>query len=648
MKQKICSLNLIKFLLAMFSFFSISFFWFVFWGDFGNYHHTWEYIIKYNNSEVKSNFEKKGYNLKKIWFWSDMIKVSHNNKTIGEIKQEIKNIEDIEKFQPNFVYTKDQSTLEVQVDDREFERWNYEAINWEDAIDFYLKNKSSKKSKTVAVIDSWIDNHHKALKDQLWDWNCNGNREICNNFLNNGDKDWHWTHVSWIVGWDMNTDEWFSWINPEAEIMSIKWIERWRQKDSANVLEAIYFAIDNEVKIINASFSRWSIECDLTKDFDLLLYEAIKDFKKSWWLFVTSAWSEWQDIDNQIYSPASFGEDFECAGETYEGLDNIISVWAINSDFELADFSNYWKNTVDITAPWTDIYSTKPNNEYETNNWVSMATPHISWVVSLIWSYKPDLSSKEVKKILLSQWKKVEQIENKTKSWKIPDLYNSLLYLDDIKKITNFRWYKTENKETNLSSYDEISSDKIYFEWDNIDIDNSNFDKYKFIAENTANNKKYKETLKENEHTFEIPEAWKYDFSVNIETEEGISWKSNYIEDIEIDKQKLSLDDTESINIENEIAPDNMESNSLEQKEKVKNLKQKSLKIWDLARERSNFQARKLWYQGYSILTRILDNDNFKDSEIEKAKDYLIKSRRMLSSSGTENKTLSSLSLNSN
>ena len=66
-----------------------------------------------------------------------------------------------------------------------------------------------------------------------------------------------------------------------------------------------------------------------------------------------------------------------------------------------ASFSNYGNETVDVFAPGVQIYATWPENEYKSISGTSMATPVVSGVAALIWSYYPHLTALQVKEIIL-------------------------------------------------------------------------------------------------------------------------------------------------------------------------------------------------------------------------------------------------------
>jgi subtilisin family serine protease len=67
----------------------------------------------------------------------------------------------------------------------------------------------------------------------------------------------------------------------------------------------------------------------------------------------------------------------------------------------VASFSNYGKQNVDVFAPGAKIYSTTPQNEYDTKGGTSMAAPAVAGIAALIRSYYPKLTAVQVKQIIM-------------------------------------------------------------------------------------------------------------------------------------------------------------------------------------------------------------------------------------------------------
>ena len=82
-----------------------------------------------------------------------------------------------------------------------------------------------------------------------------------------------------------------------------------------------------------------------------------------------------------------------------------MTIGALNPKYGnemVADYSNYGKTTVDVFSPGSDIYSTTPENEYDSKSGTSMAAPDVTGVAALIRSYYPKLTAAQVKHIIMN------------------------------------------------------------------------------------------------------------------------------------------------------------------------------------------------------------------------------------------------------
>lgn len=121
----------------------------------------------------------------------------------------------------------------------------------------------------------------------------------------------------------------------------------------SNIIDAIYFAVENGADVINMSFSGPTYSSTLE---DAIEYAETNDV-----IVVTAAGNYGNNIDNTPSYPASY--DF----------DNVIAVGALNSDNTMASFSNYGDDTVDFAAPGTNLVTTNIDGGYTIVNGTSFS-----------------------------------------------------------------------------------------------------------------------------------------------------------------------------------------------------------------------------------------------------------------------------------
>ena len=110
-----------------------------------------------------------------------------------------------------------------------------------------------------------------------------------------------------------------------------------------------------------------------------------------------------QAYDNGVLLIAASGNSGSASGNdafSYPAsYDSVMSVGALDSSKQIANFSQ--KNSqVEISAPGVSVLSTLPNNQYASWNGTSMATPHVSGVAGLVWSYFTNCTAPQIRKAL--------------------------------------------------------------------------------------------------------------------------------------------------------------------------------------------------------------------------------------------------------
>ena len=317
---------------------------------------------------------------------------------------------------------------------------------------------------TVAVLDVGAQYTHPDLSNQMWNganclsatwaarWGCLWwwfNAKLGTKTPAVGE---HGTHVAGIIGAEMNNGTGIVGVNPHAKIMNIN-LWNGNEIDSYAAISAIHFAKYNGAKVLNLS-RWWSCEW-CTENPDPELYTALRDFPGL--VAIAAGNDHAQHIGTYYFTPADF------AGNTalWSWLTNIISVAATNNLDQLASFSDYGPQ-ISIAAPGVRIASTIPTNQYAYMDGTSMATPFVAGAISLLRSFRPELSYVEIKNVLLSTSDTLASLSGKVIDGKRLNIYNWLLAL--FLRMNALHVYPNSNKLTNINSWTYISWSSVYIE----------------------------------------------------------------------------------------------------------------------------------------------------------------------------------------
>ena len=93
---------------------------------------------------------------------------------------------------------------------------------------------------------------------------------------------------------------------------------------------------------------------------------------------------------------------------------SVIAVAATDRNDHLASFSNYGPRTVDIAAPGVSIYSTLPGGRYGSYSGTSMAAPHVTGAIALVWDTHPSWTYLQVVNAILHSADSIPSLSGKT------------------------------------------------------------------------------------------------------------------------------------------------------------------------------------------------------------------------------------------
>ena len=378
-----------------------------------------ENILKKNNDKIK---------LKKLFNNNYEIIIPNDSFVINDIFTDLskwsipKKLLKFDIVEPKIFYT----DLDYTSGEKEENLWWIRKMN-ADLFQEWLKSQNKIK---VWIIDTWVFYEHLDLKENiyinkneiLWNGVDDDNNwyiddikwyDFWNSDNNPIDSNSHGTHIAWIV-WAAVNWFWIYWVNSNVEIVPLKvFLDDSKFASSYAISEAVRYAADNWIKVVNMSLSwEWNPETDY-------VCNAIEYAKWKWVFSVVAAWNNNIDSKNIVPSSCKYA----------------ISVWSVNSNLTRSNFSNYGDD-VDFSAPWESIYSTLLNNTYWKMSWTSMATPHISWLISAIFAYENNISYEWLISLLKRNSIKVNTSLNKP-VWSFIDM----------EKVMNELWVNQDNKE---------------------------------------------------------------------------------------------------------------------------------------------------------------------------------------------------------
>ncbi len=281
-----------------------------------------------------------------------------------------------------------------------------------------LLPRTQSRPVIVAVIDTGVDYTHPDLAGRIW----HNPREIAGNGIDddgNGypddvvgwnftshsndprDDHYHGTLLAGIIAAEANNSIGIAGIAGPADvrIMPLKCFDSNASGSTASAVAAIDYAVRNGAQIINLSWG--------DREYSQALYDAVRRAVSAGCLVVAAAGNSAADLDSVPVYPASFSSGpFALAG--------VISVTAIDEADRLTGQSDFGRNSVDLAAPGSFIYSTRPGGSYGYAGGTSIAAAFVSGTAALVLAKNPTLTGAKVKEILTSAVRPLASLQGKT------------------------------------------------------------------------------------------------------------------------------------------------------------------------------------------------------------------------------------------
>ncbi len=287
-------------------------------------------------------------------------------------------------------------------------------------------------SIVVGVIDTGVDHTHPDLIANAWvnpgeiagdgiDNDGNGYVDDVhgiNAITNAGDPmddNGHGTHVAGTIGASGNNGLGVVGVNHEVAITGCKFLDASGSGSSSDAIKCIDYMVDLKnsgvnLRVLNNSWGGGG--------FSQALSDAITASEQADILFVAAAGNS--AVDNDV-------NDSYPSGYSHE---SILAVASTTSSDSMSGFSQWGLTTVDMGAPGSAILSTVPGGGYDSFSGTSMATPHVAGAAALVLSVNPDLTTNELKSLLMNSGDDNSALTGKTVSGKRLNVHTALLDAD--------------------------------------------------------------------------------------------------------------------------------------------------------------------------------------------------------------------------
>jgi subtilisin family serine protease len=385
------------------------------------------------------NFNADDYNVKSVEISQTLANQSYflikvpKELDYNDVLQEIRKDSVVVNAEPDYL----RSSTFIPSDPESDRQWYLNQIDMTRAWDV---NQGS-SDVTVAVLDTGVNASHSDLKGRILP-----GYDFVNNDSNPTDDNGHGTHIAGIVAANSNQIG-VTGIDLNAKILPVKIMNKYGQGSTADIVDGIYYAINQGVDVISMSYGSY--------------YRSSAEEEALWYAYnqgITLVAAAGNESTSEWSYPASYVP--------------VIGVAASDKDDRISYFSNYG-SWIDITAPGVDIFSTSYLGDYEGGDGTSYSAPIISGLAALLKAQNPEWGPSEIEWALESGAETWDGAEwNAYDGFGRVDAYNALTSsLPSLKDVPDIRNQATALQDEEI--YSETINLPMDVDWFKFDVNQS-------------------------------------------------------------------------------------------------------------------------------------------------------------------------------